>query len=116
MRHAVGVVLKWVGRALILAAPYVIVCALFLPSGIQFLNPVACPDGLELNNARFAGADRPDNAKLEVVCTSSVSSTSAGREVVLIVVTLLAAGIGALYISSRLRTPKYLVPGTTSTS
>ena len=64
---------------------------------------------------RFAGADRPDDAKLEVVCTSTQGSVSAGPEIVSIVLALIVAGIGALYLSSRLRTPKYLVPGTSST-
>ena len=116
MRRASGIGLLWLGRGLVLAAPYVVVCALFLPAGIQFLNPVACPDGLELDNARFTGEDRPDNAKLEVVCNSPEGSTSAGQEITLITVGLLAAGGLALYASSSLRRHRRQLPGTTSTT
>jgi hypothetical protein len=101
MTRTVATGLRWLGRLLVLAAPYVLVCAFFLPAGVQFLNPVVCPEGLELDNARFGGRFQPDNERLELVCTSPTASVSAAREVLLVAVGLVAAGLACFALAQR---------------
>jgi hypothetical protein len=101
---------RWLGRLLILGAVYVLVCAFFLPQGIQFLNPVACPETLELDNARYSPPSQPDNERLELVCTSPDASESAAQPIGLVVVGSIALGLALLYVAQnrsqhRLRAP-----------
>jgi hypothetical protein len=102
MAQTVATVIRWLGRILILAVPYVLVCAFFLPAGIQFLNPVVCPEGLVLDNARFGGRFQADNQRLELVCTSANASVSAAQDILLIVAVLLAAGLACFYLAQRI--------------
>lgn len=104
------VLCRWLGRILILGAVYVLVCALFLPQGIQVLNPVACPDTLELDNARYRPPSQPDNERLEVVCTSPEASKSATQPIGLIVVGAVAAGLALLYVAENRSHPRLHAP------
>jgi len=111
MARGIGIVLQWVGRLSVVGAIYVLVCAFFLPAGVQFLNPLVCTPGLELDNARYSGPFEPDNQRLELVCTSTVGSTSAAQKVFLIAATMVASGLGAIYLSSKFLRKRQLIPG-----
>lgn len=104
-------VCRWTGRLLVLGAVYVVVCAFFLPQGIQFLNPLACPDTLALDNARYSPPSQPDNQRLELVCTSSEASESSARAIGLISASALAAGLALLYVAQRRAQPHLRIPG-----
>jgi hypothetical protein len=108
--HVFATACRWIGRALILGAIYVLVCAFFLPQGIQFLNSAACPKTLELDNARYSPPGEPDNERLELVCTSSEASQSAARSIGLIVAGSVAVGLALLYVAQRRSTPTIRVP------
>ena len=116
MDNALATSARWAGRALILFAIYVLVASFFLPSGVQFLNPVVCPDNLELNNARMRPAGFPDDEKLEVVCTSTTYSENALPRILLLSAGSVAVGLGFLYVAQRLSRPRYLLPGSTSST
>jgi len=114
MPRGLALTLRWTGRILVLLGPYVLVCSLFLPAGVQFLNPVVCPEGLELSNARDLPAGLPDNAKLELVCTSPTYSVSVGPKILLVVAGLIASGLTLMYVSDRALRPRYRSPVTPS--
>jgi uncharacterized membrane protein YphA (DoxX/SURF4 family) len=97
-----SVALRWLGRGLILLAIYVALSSLFFPEGVQPLSDVVCPAGTELDNGAYALAGRPDEPKLEVVCTSPSYTESAGADVALVVASLVAVGLGALFLSGRM--------------
>ncbi|MCB0971198.1 MAG: hypothetical protein KDA97_06725 [Acidimicrobiales bacterium] len=115
MDHALAVAARWSGRALILFGIFVLVASFFLPAGVQFLNPLVCPDNLELNNARKLPAGLPDDEKLEVVCTSTTYSENALPRILLVTAGSIAVGLGFLYVAQRMDRPRYLAPGTTAT-
>jgi hypothetical protein len=96
-----SVALRWIGRGLILLAVYVAVCSLFFPEGIEPMSDVVCPSGTELDNGAYALQGRPDEPKLEVVCTSPTYTESAGGDVALVVASLVAVGLGSLFLSAR---------------
>lgn len=102
--------MRWAGRAFILLAVYIGVCSLFLPAGVQWLNPVACPKGLELDNARYTLPNAPNNAKLELVCTSPTYTQSAAQKIILIAVVLVTLGLISLYFSERIPRHRHRVP------
>ena len=108
--HVFATICRWAGRALVLGAIYVLVCAFFLPQGIQFLNPIACPDTLELDNARYSPASQPDNERLELVCTSPEASESAARAIGLIVAGSVACGLALIYVAERRSQPRLRAP------
>lgn len=110
MERAASVALRWAGRIFVLLAVYVLVCSLFLPAGVQVLNPIACPEGLELDNARYALPNGPDNSRLELVCTSPEYSQSAAAKIALVVVGFLTLGLIAVYFSDRLRRGHFRAP------
>lgn len=110
MERALALLARWIGRALVLFAPYVLVCAFFLPGGIQFLNGVACPSGLELSNSRYTPANAPDNERLELVCTSAQATQSAAHPILLVAAGSLAAGLALVYVSERRLRPRVLLP------
>jgi hypothetical protein len=83
----------------VLAAIYVVVASLFFPEGVQFLNPVVCPADTELSNGAYALPGRPDDAKLELVCTSPTSTTSVGPQVLAVAGGLLLVGVAVQYLS-----------------
>jgi hypothetical protein len=101
MNKTAAAVLRWVGRILVLAVPYLLVCAFFLPSGIQFLNPVMCPEPLHLDNGAYVGPSKPDNAKLELVCTGPEGTQSAGHKVLLLSASLITLALVAFYFAQR---------------
>lgn len=101
MAQTGATVVQWLGRILILAVPYVLVCAFFLPAGIQFLNPVVCPEGLELDNARFGGRFQAGNERLELVCTNANASVSAAQDILLLVGLLLVSGLACFWVAQR---------------
>lgn len=101
MHRGLATTLRWIGRILILFAPYVVMCALFLPQGIQFLNPALCPPGLELDNARYAGPHRSNDAKLELVCTGPEATQAAAAKIALVAVGSITLGLVFLYFSQR---------------
>lgn len=103
MERAASTFLRWSGRVLILLAALVLVASLFLPDAVQPLNPVVCPDGTELANARYTPPRAPDDAKLELVCTSPAYTESAAKKVLTVVGVLLAFGVLALWFSTRIR-------------
>jgi hypothetical protein len=112
MERTAAVVLRWTGRFFILLAVFILVCSLFLPSAVQPLNPLVCPDGTELDNARYALPGGPDNARLELVCTSAGHTESAAKKVLLVAISLVVVGLVALYFSERMVRPKYRAPST----
>lgn len=110
MERTAGIVLRWSGRFFILLAAFILVASFFLPDAVQPLNPLACPEGTELDNARYSLPGRPDNARLELVCTSPTYTESAARKVLLIVISFVALGLVALYFSQRLIRPRVQRP------
>lgn len=110
MERAVGVVLRWTGRFFILLGVFILVCSLFLPSAVQPLNSLVCPDGTELDNARYSLPGGPDNARLELVCTSPTYTESAAKQVLLVVASLVALGLVAIYFAERIARPSYQRP------
>ena len=113
MDHALATTARWIGRGLILLGVFVLIASFFLPSGVQFLNPVVCPDNLELNNARMRPAGFPDDEKLEVVCTSTTYSENALPRILLFTAGAVAVGLGFIYVAQRMGRPRYLRPGQT---
>lgn len=107
-----GTILRWTGRLFILLAVFILVSAFFLPSAVQPLNPVVCPEGTELSNHRFGSRNGPDNAPLELVCTSAQHSESAAQKVLLVTVGLVTLGLISLYFAQRLQRPKFHRPDT----
>ncbi len=99
--NAFATACRWLGRALILGAVYVLVCAFFFPQGVQFLNPVVCADTLELDNAAYRPPEEPDNERLELVCTSPEATESAAQKVFLTVAAATAAGLALLFVAQR---------------
>ncbi|CAN5509634.1 hypothetical protein BH10ACT1_BH10ACT1_12120 [soil metagenome] len=64
--------LTWLGRVFLLAIPYVLLCNLFFPTGIQFLDPVACPSGLSIETrGDELEAARSVTSSYALVCTSN---------------------------------------------
>lgn len=107
MEHAVGVVLRWTGRLFILLAVFVLVSSLFLPSAVQPLNSMLCPKGTQLDNAKYAIPGGPDNARLDLVCTSATYTESAAHKVLLLTAGLVTLGLISLYFSQRIMRPRY---------
>ena len=101
MERTASVILRWSGRFFILLAVFILVASLFLPDAVQPLNPVVCPEGTELDNGRYLPAAAPDNAKLELVCTSSTYTESAAKKVLGLVVGFVAIGALAIWFSDR---------------
>lgn len=102
--------LRWSGRALIVLGPLIVVAALFFPAGVQWLNPVLCPDGLELSNERDPGGFATADSRLELVCTSPTFSESAGPRVLLTGAGSVACGLALLYLSERAGRARYRAP------
>lgn len=100
MERTVSGVLRWTGRGLILLAVFVLVASLFLPDAVSPLNSVVCPEGTELDNARYTPPRAPANEKLELVCTSPTYTESAARPVLGVVVGLIAVGTIAIWAGS----------------
>lgn len=109
MERTAGVLLRWTGRLFILLAVFILVSSFFLPDAVQPLNSVACPAGTELDNGRYAIPGGPDNARLELVCTSATYTESAAHKILLICVGLVTLGLVALYFSQRLMRPRVRV-------
>ncbi len=103
MDRAASTFLRWAGRILILLAALILVAAFFLPDAVQPLNPLVCPANTELANARYVPPGAPDNAELELVCTSATFTESAAKKVLIVVGGLGASGLVALWFSTRVR-------------
>jgi hypothetical protein len=101
MDRAASTFLRWAGRILILVAALILVASFFLPDAVQPLNPLVCPTGTQLDNGAYAIPGGPDNAKLELVCTSATYTESAAKKVLTVVVGLAAFGTLALWFSTR---------------
>ncbi|WP_421118461.1 hypothetical protein ACE2AJ_13855 [Aquihabitans daechungensis] len=101
MDRAASTFLRWSGRILILLAALILVASFFLPDAVQALNPLVCPEGTELSNARYTSPGAPENEELELVCTSATYTESAAQEVLVIVGGLVAFGALALWFSTR---------------
>ncbi len=110
MERTASVALRWAGRIFILLAAFVLVASLFLPDAVEPLSSVVCPEGTELDNSRYAIPGGPDDEKLELVCTSSTYTESAARNVLVIVVGLVALGLIAIWFSSRIARPRTTRP------
>jgi hypothetical protein len=105
MARTFATLLTWIGRILVLGAPYLLVCSFFFPAGVQFLNPVVCDDGLAIDNVRFGGRFDAGDDRLELVCTSATASVSAARSVLLLSAALVAGGLACFYVAQRLAHP-----------
>ena len=110
MRNFAVVLLRWTGRFLILLGVYVVVAALFLPEGVQALNPVVCPPGTELSNHRYSLPGAPSVGKLELVCTSATDTVTVGGKVLLTAVALATLGLVSLFFSQRMALVRHRVP------
>lgn len=99
MERTASGILRWTGRALILLAVFVLVASLFLPDAVSPLSPYVCPDGTELDNARYTPPRTPENEKLELVCTSPTYTESAAKPVLGVVVGLIAVGAIAIWVA-----------------
>lgn len=110
MEQTASVVLRWAGRILILLGAFVLVASLFLPDAVKPIEPFVCPEGTELSNARYVPPAAPDNAKLELVCTSPKYTESAARNVLAVVVGLVAVGLIAIWFSSRVARRPVVAP------
>ena len=113
MHRGVAITLRWVGRVLILLAPYVLFCSLFFPTGVQVINPLVCSEGLELDNKAPSVPGSPDDGKLEIVCVSDGDtrySESAGRNIALACAALVTLGLVAIYFSQQFARTQYRPP------
>lgn len=110
MERGAGLVLRWSGRGIILLGVFVLVASLFLPDAAQPLNGVVCPEGTELDNARYAPPNAPNNNKLELVCTSATYTESAAKPVLLVVISLVTVGLICIYFGERLLRPRFHRP------
>ncbi len=99
---------------MVLLAIYIVAASLFFPEGVQALNPVVCPEDTELDNARYALPGRPDNGKLEIVCTSDTYTETVGAQVLGVAAGVAALGLVCFYVSRQLlaRYPSRAVAGT----
>jgi hypothetical protein len=104
--------LRWLGRILILLAIFVLIASLFLPSSVQALNPLVCPDGTELDNHVYNAPGTAEDQELDLVCTSKSYTESAARKVFLVVGGLVVVGLGSLYVSQRLSRQQFRRPST----
>lgn len=96
------------GRILLVAAPYVLICAVFAPRGVQFLNPVMCQTGQHLHNQSL---NSDGDKTLEVVCRSSGSTDNVIAKQVAVVLVLLVASYAAYTLAARLRRGRTSAPG-----
>ena len=111
MRKTSAVILKWIGRLLLIAVPYVILASLFAPRGVQFLNPVVCEKGQQLDNRSIvATGDGHTASSIELVCRVDRATVNVTARILLIVAVLVAGAFVAFAYSSRLSNPRYRVP------
>ncbi|HRW39567.1 MAG: hypothetical protein KDB04_13685 [Acidimicrobiales bacterium] len=109
--NVVVTIARWLGRALVLGAVYVLACAFFFPQGVQFLNPLVCADTLELDNAAYRPPPEPDNERLQLVCTSPEATESAAAKVFLVAAGSAAAGFALVYVAQRRSQVRAHIPG-----
>lgn len=103
--------LTWLGRVSLLAIPYVVLCNLFFPTGIQPLDPVACPSGLTIETrADELSAARSVTSSYALVCTSPTRLVDATDRLVAIVAVLVLLSVAAYVLRNRLTPRAFSAP------
>ena len=110
MGHPLATVLRWTGRILIVLGVLVLVASLFFPEAVQPLNPYLCPEGTELDNARYTPPGTPGDPKLELVCTGPKYTETVGQKVLLVTAGLIVLGLASIYLSQRASRQKFNRP------
>lgn len=113
MRRELPTILKWLGNLLLLGAAYVLVCSLFLPSGVQVFNRAVCPDGGSIDNQRLptlAQRRDDDDVPLELACVLPEVATDATKRVGLLVLTFVIASGTCFFLRHRLVRPRFRAP------
>ena len=104
MRSPGQIVITWIGRLFLLAVPIVLACGFFYPEPIQFLDRVACDEGLTLardaNNPDAPFDNRP-------ICESDSVLIDATDRILAIATASLILAIGAYTFRSHI-TPRSL--------
>lgn len=104
MNATVRTLLTWVGRIALLFVPFVLIAGLSYPSAVQFLNPIACDEGLTLDVQRN-NPDTPfDN---RVVCDSEDRMVDAKDRIYLMAGGAFAIAVMAYLLRSKI-TPRSL--------
>lgn len=91
--------LTWLGRFFLLAVPFVILCGLYYPKGIQFLDPIACKQGLSLSNL---GYDRDTPFDNRAVCQSEAEIEGATSRIIAIAGASFGLAVAAYSLRSRI--------------
>lgn len=105
-------ILGWVGRILMIAAPLVIVVGLTYPDRISFLEPVLC------ENQTSLGVDRGDpDTPLDnrVTCSSAVRLEDVTEQLAFVGLAALIGGSCAFLIRAKLTPPRMSAPRTPAT-
>lgn len=111
MRKTSAVILKWVGRLLLVAVPFVILSALFWPRGVQVLNPLVCDTGQHLDNRSLVATDDGGTtSSIELVCRVGGTTVNVTAQILLVVAVMVALAFVALTLSNRISHPRYRVP------
>ncbi|MCU1355514.1 MAG: hypothetical protein JWM89_932 [Acidimicrobiales bacterium] len=95
---------KWIGRLLLLAVPYILVCGFFAPRGVQFLNEPICDPGQHLDNRGAVPSDaNPDTTNsIELTCKSDQLIVNATGRILTVCAVLVAASLGFFLTSNRM--------------
>lgn len=114
MRKEGARVTKWLGRLLLVAVPYVILCALFAPRGVQVLNQVICQPKQHLDNHSFVqgggAVDTGANRSIELVCRQGAYTVNVTAKLLAFVGVLIIVAFASFTLSSRLARERFLVP------
>lgn len=104
MNASVRTLLTWVGRLALLFVPFVLVAGLTYPQAAQFLNPIACDEGLALDVQRNSPDTPFDN---RVVCDSEDRMVDAKDRIYLLAGGSFALAVVAYLLRSKI-TPRSL--------
>jgi hypothetical protein len=100
--------LTWLLRALLVLIPYVIICGLYVPQGIQPLNALVCNPGAHLDQQRTHRSEvRWPDDRIDLVCESDTRAANASGSVTLVVVVLAALALATFEVRRR-STPRQL--------
>ena len=113
MRKAGAWATKWIGRLVLVAVPYVVLCTLFLPRAVQPLNPLLCASGEHLDNHSVVVGGTTSNGadkSLAMVCREGGTEVNVTAKVLAFIGVLIIVAFASFTLSARLARPRYLVP------
>jgi hypothetical protein len=99
-------ILTWLLRFVLVLIPFVVVCGLYAPKGIQFLNPLVCEPGQHLDQMRDDRSEvRGPTGHIDLVCLSDTRAVNASGKVTLSVVVLAALALATYEVRRRSTRP-----------